>query len=115
MSGQPSLFDDAEPTVALGSAIEVARARRRTFLRGWHPISGHPLHEHAASVLDPKAQGLRCRDCYFAGRVVATDALKCFLEQGRYITHNPTSDVRLWFPACDAHIPAPPLSGQEAP
>lgn len=113
MSEQPTLFDEGDPSDAgLRERVDVARRYRATLLRGWHPISGHQLHLYAAPMDDKQAEGLRCRDCFFAIRAPEADVFKCALDSGRYVDHSPNSDLRLWSPACTAHLRDTPLSEQ---
>jgi hypothetical protein len=109
---QHTLFDEGDPEdVSLRERVEIARRQRGTLLRGWHPISGHPLHQFAAPVDDKSAKGLRCRTCHFAVRGVPKDVFKCALDQGRYVSHDPETDLKLSFPACNAYTPDTALSG----
>jgi len=110
VSEQPALFGDEVASIGLRDKVSTARRQRATLARGFHPISGYPLHEQAAPIDDRTAEGLRCRNCFFAGRAIHADVFKCSLDSGAHITHGEATDLRLWFPACSAHVAASPLS-----
>ncbi|MGV8973213.1 MAG: hypothetical protein ACOH10_12900 [Rhodoglobus sp.] len=103
---QPVLFDDVVPES--GSAA-LAKRQLGILLRRVHPISGHPLHPQSATPGTGKdTPGLRCRDCFFAVRTGVT--FKCGADQGKYVTHNTSTDLMLWFPACTQHVEDTPLT-----
>lgn len=112
MSDRPTLFDEcSDKDVSLREGVAIAHRQHGTLLRGVHPISGHPLHLYGAPVDDKQAKGLRCRTCHSAVRGIGEDVFKCTLDQGRYASHSPETDLRLWFPACNAYTPDTALSG----
>ena len=103
---QPVLFDDVVPETA---SAAVAKRQLSILLRRMHPISGHRLHPDAATPGTGKdSPGLRCGNCFFAVRTGGV--FKCAVEQGKYVTHNASTDLMLWFPACDQHVGDTPLT-----
>lgn len=78
---------------------------------GRHPITHRPLHPDAPPAGDLHADGPRCQTCRFRRQFGHHDRSypKCWLGATNrdvpYASHGEATDVRAWWPACDAYEP----------
>lgn len=104
----PGAAAPPEPAEKLSAGRRLTLRQRNDLAAGRHPLTGGPLHPHAAPAEPRDAPGLRCGGCRFrmylgGGR---RGYPKCDNPNTPY-SHGPATDVKAYWPACPLYEPRP--------